>query len=182
MGGLRVRRYACTFVVLCAMLSFLSATAHAKSVTKVYLKAVKCTCSERRTHGNVHIVYSRGRDVALTTNGLARDPLVAGDGQTVGWLTGEHCDVDRGKHYVAHDLTIRRGSQFVRHWKTDYPAWGWKFVDSGKVALALGGIKRGVQEYQLRDIDSWRLLSSCQNPDYVIGAPPRPDWARGLPK
>jgi hypothetical protein len=155
-------------------------------VTRAQIEATRCECPERGQHGDVTVTMSDGTGRQLTRTGNCRDPQVARDGQTVGWLEGSHVDVWGQQHFLTDKLVVWRAGEVVQVAEStpDRPGiiWGWRFVDDeARVALAIGAGKRGVQWYELREITSGRTVEVSANPAYA-GSGTLPDWGTGLPE
>ncbi len=157
-----------------------------QTVMKVQVKPVKCDCANAGVHGNVHIVYSDGKDETVTKEGncVSGDsttaqrvgPKVSPDCQTVGWLAGEHLNDDGEKSLYATKLVLYRNGRVVRTIIPGRFIRGWQFWSEGNQAIIYSGGGRGPGVYELYDIATGRAVAKCDDPLDENA----PEWAKRL--
>ncbi len=169
-----------------------AAGAQSRTVKRAYVKPVVCKCKNITApgkHGNTHIVYSDGKDVAVTTGDNCLAAKSAEDEKTVGWLQGFHNTLrgESGRFFFTDKLRVYRNGKVVRTVQfADGVIYRWDFRSAGtQAAVSVGPGKRGVRYYVLVDIATGKALSRINRADYsndnlVVDKARLPEWARGI--
>jgi hypothetical protein len=110
-----------------------------------------------------------------------RDPAIAPDHQTVGWLAMYPYPSPPGANYVrepiAGSLVLYRGRRISHRFRTEQTFWDWQFQDGGRhVAYSTGPTHGGAAQCVLRDVESGKVVASW----WVRDADEQPAWARTL--
>ena len=108
-----------------------------------------------------------------------REPRIAPDGRTVGWLAlyPGCCQ----SYPVPLALVLFRDGKVLRSITgAGMPIWHWHFVEGGRDVAFVQRPTHGAapDHYELRDVASGRLLAECDHEDGA--AAPLPHWARGV--
>lgn len=144
-------------------------------------------------HGNVYLLYSNGKKVRQTTNGLCAFPHMADDGRTVGWIEGRTMMWDQteaGKKittptFVHHRIVVFRAGYRVcsvtpeaygRVGGTEICIFSWRFSHAGRHIEVLSQVSHGPDYYQLFDARTGKQLERAD-----VGLDKVPTWANGLP-
>jgi len=143
--------------------------------------------------GDVHAVYSDGRDVKLTGGHNCSEAKVASDRHTVGWVEFElipELEPDRGLP-APYSLVIWRDGKAMRTFggrnmlapgSDDHGCvHEWAFYNgASQVVMGRGPADRGTKWFELRSVATGKLLEQCDDPDYYGEGDSIPGWARTL--
>jgi hypothetical protein len=120
------------------------------------------------TDGNIHIVPHQGKEISATKTGDGKDPKIAADRRTVGWLvTGrldpEHPDVGHPEHLVsvAEKLVIYRNGRVIRVIMPGGFIREWRFRNKGTQVVIYAGGLHFAGTYALYEVATGRELGRC---------------------
>jgi len=188
------------FGLLC-LWSWMS-SAEAKPATgiakRVYLRPVNCKfkeCTDKKKHGNIHVVYANNKDVQITragnsvgNSGFGFGPKISPDNRTVGWVEGEHIvqktvyepsgqpglNVWHGGRWL---VLYRNGHILSRISGKLYFVEDWHFWNGGKQVVLTSRQSHGPGVRELHDVTTGRLIAQVS--ELKLSQPDMPVWARG---
>ncbi len=160
-------RYAVTLLALAAML--VSAALPAQIVMSAYLDQAAF----------VHVVYGDGRDIKVPAEKdqvKADPPVVAPDGQTVGWtFEVPNCCTS---YPIPTTLIIYSSGRVVQRIADGMMVYKWQFWDGGKQVAVSSGTVHGMNGIHLTlyDARTGKRLKTWDGEDDDVP----PDWGVGV--
>ncbi len=149
--------------------------------TKAPLRKIVKTYADKS--GRIHIVYEDNEDVKVTKEEGFKDPKIAEDRRTVGWLDYFHLEMPdmNVDAWVSQNLTVYNNGKIIRTINSSDSCGNfirdWGFWKNGKqVAINSGGLHFAGTNC-LYDIKTGKKVAETSDPI----TDKSPAWARSLP-